>query len=172
MLISLVALGWFGEGLAKMDWIYKELRSKQDAATANSLYEELLNVPQYFRFNTHYDVAINVDEHLDPNLQQSWLNYKTAGSHLMNDDNFSHIFKRVKTEHLLTGMDGDFISMECSAWLDLSHEVERSLTNEPTWKTDYSLIKSVERNDIDPLQPISDELADQLLRPLLGHCLG
>ena len=69
-------------------------------------------------------------------------------------------------------MDGDFISMECSAWLDLSHEVERSLTNEPTWKTDYSLIKSVERNDIDPLQPISDELADQLLRPLLGHCLG
>ena len=32
MLVSLVALGWFGEGLAKMDWIYKELRSKQDAA--------------------------------------------------------------------------------------------------------------------------------------------
>jgi len=47
-----------------------------------------------------------------------------------------------------------------------------SLGEEPTWQTDFSQIKSNERNDIAPLLPISDGLADQLLFPLLGYCLG
>ena len=72
----------------------------------------------------------------------------------------------------MTSEDGEFVNMECTTWLDLSHEMELSTTSEPEWRTDFSQIKSVERNDIQPLLPISDVLADQLLQPLLGYCLG
>ena len=64
------------------------------------------------------------------------------------------------------------MSLECTSWLDLSQETELAHANEPVWQTDFSQIKSVERNDIVPLLPISDALADQLLKPLLGYCLG
>ena len=82
---------------------------------------------------------------------------------MLSDDKFSHVFKRVESEYLLTSEDGDFVNMECTTWLDLSQEMEQTSTSEPEWKTDYSQIKSVERNDMVPLMPISDELADQLL---------
>ena len=90
----------------------------------------------------------------------------------MNDDKFSHIFKRVQNEYLMTSEDGEFVNMECTTWLDLSREVERAQGEEPTWQTDFSQIKSQERSDIVPLMKISDELADQLLLPLFGYCLG
>ena len=61
---------------------------------------------------------------------------------------------------MVSGVDGEFVNMECTSWLDLSHEAEISNTNEPVWQTDFSQIKSVERNDIVPLLPISDALAD------------
>ena len=68
---------------------------------------------------------------------------------MMDDDNFSHIFKQIKTEQLVTSADGDFVTMECSSWLDLSKETEAAFDDaSPVWKTDFSLIKSVERNDI------------------------
>lgn len=72
----------------------------------------------------------------------------------------------------MTSADGDFVNMECSSWLDLSHEAELASTSEPVWETDFSQIKSIERNDIVPVLPISDSLAEQLLQPLLGYCLG
>jgi len=80
----------------------------------------------------------------------------------MTDENFAHIFKQVKTEHLVTSADGQFVALECSSWLDLSQETEGQLAHmeEPVWQTDFSLIKSVERNDIAKLLPISDSLAD------------
>ena len=87
------------------------------------------------------------------------------------DNFFAHIFKQVKSEYLVTSDDGEFVDMECTTWLDLSQEMEQSVNSEPAWRNDFSLIKSDERNDIIPLMPISDELADQLLHPLLGHCL-
>ena len=90
----------------------------------------------------------------------------------MDDDHFAHIFKRVKSEFLVSSDDGDLVNMECTTWLDISQEVEMAHTSEPLWQTDLSQIKSIERNDIVPLLPITDELADQLLLPLLGYCLG
>ena len=91
---------------------------------------------------------------------------------MVDDVNFAHIFKPVKSEYLVTSDDGDLVSMECLTWLDISQEVEMAHASEPLWQTDLSQIKSVERNDIVSLLPINDELADQLLLPLLGHCLG
>lgn len=90
----------------------------------------------------------------------------------MDDENFAHIFKKIKSEYLVTSDDGDLVNMECTTWLDISQEVEMAHTSEPLWQTDLSQIKSIERNDIVPLLPINDELADQLLLPLLGYCLG
>ena len=69
----------------------------------------------------------------------------------------------MKSEYLVTSADGDFVNMECSSWLDLSHEAELASTSEPVWETDFSQIKSIERNDIVPVLPISDSLAEQLL---------
>ena len=42
----------------------------------------------------------------------------------MNDEYFSHIFKRFKSEYLVTSADGEFVNMECTSWLDLSNEME------------------------------------------------
>ena len=72
----------------------------------------------------------------------------------------------------MTSEDGEFVNMECTTWLDLSREVEAAQGKEPEWQTDFSQIKSQERSDIVPLMPISDELADKLLLPLQGYCLG
>ena len=56
----------------------------------------------------------------------------------MDDENFSHIFKRIKSEYLVTSDDGDLVNMECQTWLDISQEVEMAHTNEPLWQTDFS----------------------------------
>ena len=119
-------------------------------------------------------MAVNLDEHLETEVQDSWQTYLSANDALTADDNFSHIFKQVKTEHLVTSADGNFVALECSSWLDLSNETEQQSVHkeEPTWQTDFALIKSSERNTIAKLLPISDMLADQLLQPLLGYCLG
>jgi hypothetical protein len=82
---------------------------------------------------------------------------------MLQDNNFSHIFKRVESEFLLTTEDGDFVNMECTTWLDLSNEMEKTISSEPEWETDLHQIKSIERNDMVPLLPINDSLADQLL---------
>ena len=55
-----------------------------------------------------------------------------------NDDFFSHIFKKVQSEYLLTSDDGEFVDMECTTWLDLSQEMEQSINSEPEWRTDFS----------------------------------
>ena len=82
---------------------------------------------------------------------------------MLQDNNFSHIFKRVESEFLLTTEDGDFVNMECTTWLDLSNEMEKTISSEPEWETDLHQIKSIERNDMVPLLPINDSLPDQLL---------
>ena len=171
LLMALATLGWLG-GVAKMDWIYKELRSEKEGLVTTGKLSNQLEVPQYYRFNQHYTLTLNFDEHIEQSLRDKMYEMKDIGSELMNDDYFSHIFKKVKSEHMLTSADGEFVNMECTTWLDLSHEVELAHKKKPVWQTDFSQIKSIERNDIVPLLPISDSLADQLLQPLLGYCLG
>ena len=78
----------------------------------------------------------------------------------MDDENFAHIFKKVTNDYLVSSEDGDLVNMECFSWLDISQEVEMAHTSEPVWQTDLSQIKSIERNDIVPLLPLNDELAD------------
>ena len=56
----------------------------------------------------------------------------------MDDDHFAHIFKRVKSEFLVSSDDGDLVNMECTTWLDISQEVEMAHTSEPLWQTDLS----------------------------------
>ena len=56
----------------------------------------------------------------------------------MDDDHFAHIFKRVKSEFLVSSDDGDLVNMECTTWLDISQEVEMAHTAEPLWQTDLS----------------------------------
>jgi len=42
----LTAIGWFGnQGLAKKDWIYKELRRESETLGFKDPHAELLNVP-------------------------------------------------------------------------------------------------------------------------------
>ena len=48
---------------------------------------------------------------------------------MLQDENFSHIFKRVESEFLLTTEDGDFVNMECTTWLDLSNEMEKTTSS-------------------------------------------
>ena len=63
----------------------------------------------------------------------------------------------------MTSPDGEFVNMECTTWLDLSNEYEMAASRQPEWQTDFSQFKAVERNDIVPLLPVNDALADQLL---------
>lgn len=72
-------------------------------------------MPQYYRFNQHLNMMINFDEHLDPAYRKG---YNAAGSTSQNleeamleDSNFSHVFKRVNSEYLMTSEDGDFVNM-------------------------------------------------------------
>ena len=38
VVVALAGASWFGEGFAKMDWIFKELRREQDATSASGNY--------------------------------------------------------------------------------------------------------------------------------------
>ena len=50
LLLTLSTIGWLG-GVAKMSWIYQELRKEaQDRADLN-LQEMSMSIPQYYRFN-------------------------------------------------------------------------------------------------------------------------
>ena len=53
-------------------------------------------------------------------MRKSIYKLKEKEYELMNDENFSHIFKEVRSEYLVTSDDGEFVNMECSTWLDLS----------------------------------------------------
>ena len=90
----------------------------------------------------------------------------------LEDPMFGHIFKNLTSEYLVASDDGTFVNLVCFSWLDLSQEVEAAGTEVPVWQTDLSHIKSIETNDIVPLHPVNEQLAAQLLQPLMGHCLG
>ena len=81
-------------------------------------------MPQYYRYNQHYTLGLSIDEHIEPKVRNAYHDLLNIGKELMVDDKFSHIFKKVESEHLVSGIDGDFVNMECSSWLDLSHESE------------------------------------------------
>ena len=91
---------------------------------------------------------------------------------IYEDDYFSHIFKRIQSEYLVTSDDGEFVDMLCTSWLDIGQEMEKMKEETPVWKTDLSQIRTNEKNHMQPLQPISDELAAQLLLPIKGLCTG
>ncbi len=93
-------------------------------------------------------MTLAFDEHIDPTLRKAWQDMQSIGKELMSDEHFSHIFKKIESEHLIAGVDGDFVNMQCSSWLDLSQEAERAHYDKPEWVTDFSLIKSIERDDI------------------------
>ena len=76
----------------------------------------------------------------------------------------------MQSEYLVASDDGDYVNMVCRTWIDLSREHVLAQDEDPTWQTDFSQIRSKERNDIVPLLPISDDLADQLLLPLQAQC--
>ena len=88
-------------------------------------------MPQYYRFNQHYKLALNIDEHLSESNLAYWKDLKSTAQDLLSDAYFKHIFKKVESEHLVTGADGNFVSMECSTWLDLSRETELAHSNTP-----------------------------------------
>lgn len=60
LFIALSAFGQFG-GVAKMSWIYKELQRERKDSGQNSLLSAMddFQVPQYYRFNQHYTLALN-----------------------------------------------------------------------------------------------------------------
>ena len=66
----------------------------------------------------------------------------------------------MQSEYLVASDDGDYVNMVCRTWIDLSREHVLAKNEDPTWQTDFSQIKSKERNDIVPLLPISDSLAN------------
>lgn len=59
-------------------------------------------------------MMINFTEHLDPAIRHPYGAQAEAQNQLdtMQDDvNFSHVFKRVQSEYLMTSEDGDFVDM-------------------------------------------------------------
>ena len=54
--------------------------------------------------------------------------------------------------------------MVCETELDLSYETEG-------WQSDYSLIKSMEKDVVSPMRWIDEATAKVLLRPLVGTCV-
>ena len=63
-LMALAAFGWLeAGGVSKIDWIYKELRREKDSTgTSIDFTDQMLQVPQYYRFNQHYKLGITFDD--------------------------------------------------------------------------------------------------------------
>ena len=81
-------------------------------------------MPQYYRFDQHHSLGLTFNDHLGEGLKSAWKDLTESSAELMNDEYFSHIFKRFKSEYLVTSADGEFVNMECTSWLDLSNEME------------------------------------------------
>ena len=77
--------------------------------------DEITQVPQYFRYNQLFDLAIDFPQ------KSEVAGLKDAQS---GDQYFSHMFKEINSEYLLDGDDGEFVKMVCSTELDLSHETQ------------------------------------------------
>ena len=80
-------------------------------------------------------------------------------ANMYEDEYYSHIFKRMQTEYLVSSDDGEFYDMVCTTWLDISQEMEAMKEETPKWKTDLSQLRTTEKGSMEPLHPISDELA-------------
>ena len=159
-LLLMVTSDIFTPSSAKMDWIYKELkRERPDDDKINQAVTDFTQIPQYYRFNQHFSLSLNFDEHLSKDLFEKMQEMEEVKDSIYEDDYFSHIFKRIQSEYLVTSDDGEFIDMVCTSWLDIGQEMEQLKEETPAWKTDLSQIRTNERNHMQPLHPISDELA-------------
>ena len=84
---------------------------------------DFTQIPQYYRFNQHQSLSLTFDEHLSTELFDKMQDLESVRNELYDDDYFSHIFKRVQSEYLVTSDDGEFVDMVCSTWLDISQEM-------------------------------------------------
>ena len=158
-----LAAGWFSGFFnlvdAEMNWIYKELRKEKVGKEKKEQTGDRKQIPQYFRFNQHLSLTVDFNEHLSPDLYEDLKKQQQLLSTRYQDPYFGHIFEEVQSEYLVASDDGDYVNMVCRTWIDLSREHVLAKNEDPTWQTDFSQIKSKERNDIVPLLPISDSLA-------------
>lgn len=72
------------------------------------------------------------------------------------DQNFSHLFKELKSEYLIDGDDGNFVQMECSTWLDISEQESANKNASPEWKTDLSLINYKEAREVPYMKRLTE----------------
>lgn len=122
-------------------------RAKQDETSLSWLgfSGEFKNIPQFFRFNQHYDLEVTFD---NPEQGADDLSVPKRKSLRDFDSNFSHLFKELKSEYLIDGDDGNYIQMECSTWLDISADESNNKSSSPEWKTDLSLVKSSDSRNV------------------------
>jgi hypothetical protein len=85
------------------------------------------------------------------------------------------MFSQITTEYLVESDDGDYSKMVCSTELDQSHEttlakVAKKEGKAVWWQSDFSQIKAMERDYIQPMKHIDFQKAQVLLLPLFGAC--
>jgi len=69
-------------------------------------------VPQYFRYNQLFDLAIDFPQ--QPSIKRE----------KKIDPYFNHMFSQISTEYLIESDDGDYSKMVCLTELDQSHETQ------------------------------------------------
>ena len=119
------------------------------------------NVPQFFRFNKHFDLEVQFEEKtliekIDDLLAAEEGVVPKRKSLRTPDSYFSHLFKELKSEYLIDGDDGNFVKMECSTWLDISAEAASSSQDSSGWKTDLSLVNLKDARSVPYLTALTD----------------